>query len=77
MQGTDKLFLVYQPLFHKVNSKYQLIVSAEISDDAAWQRYREARANDPSAVATVRTAEDTTLDKIIEAGQFEGIIMGL
>jgi hypothetical protein len=77
MQGTDKLFLVYEPLFHKANSKYQLIMSADILDTASRMSYKEARATNSSAVVEVRTVEDTTLDKIIEDGGFNGVISGM
>lgn len=74
MQGTDKLFLVFKPYFHKANGRFQLILCATINKDA-WDSYLKARVAQPSAVYTLITQEGILTD-MVTAGSFAGTISG-
>jgi hypothetical protein len=72
MQGTDKLFLIYRPLFHKANTRQQLIISADMAS-LQWTRYLNTKDAHPNDVFTYNipfaTIEDivtnTTIDGYI------------
>ncbi|KAF8198646.1 group II decarboxylase [Pholiota molesta] len=72
MQGTDKLFLIYRPLFHKANARQQLIISADMAS-LQWTRYLNTKDAHPNDVFTYNipfaTIEDivtnTTIDGYI------------
>jgi hypothetical protein len=68
--GSDKIFLVYQPLFHKANGRSQLILSATIAD-SDLEAYQDARKSRPDATFTCRTAKDTTLEHLIQSDRLE------
>lgn len=46
MQGTTKLYLAYKPLFYEADSRTQLVLEAEVPDDA-MSAYVEARESNP------------------------------
>jgi hypothetical protein len=77
MQGTSpsgKLFLAYQPYFHEADCLKQLILAADLDEEAA-AAYNEARKNS-TKVATfhVATTEKMRLDDILLTGQFAGTL---
>ena len=76
LQGTDQLFLVYQPTFYNLNGRRQLIASAAFEDQASWQAYVDAVNTNPDAVYVVKTSELTTVDGILDAKSFLGDIEG-
>ncbi|KAI5888048.1 PLP-dependent transferase [Schizophyllum commune H4-8] len=78
MQGTDKLFLAYRPVFNHVNGRQQLILSVGAVDLAAWERYVEAVSRHPGEIYTLRTSTQTTLDDIVKNADrgFTGDILG-
>lgn len=63
MQGTDKLFLIYRPLFHKTNARQQLILTAKIPG-IQWVRYLKAREEHPDEIFSL-TIPSATIDEII------------
>lgn len=68
--GSDKIFLVYQPLFHKANGRSQLILSVTIAN-SDLEAYQDARKSRPDATFICRTAKDTTLEHIIQSDQLQ------
>jgi hypothetical protein len=74
MQGTDKLFLVYQPHFHKANGRFQLILEVSI-DKVAMNSYVKARAAHPGEVYKLET-EHTTIAELLETHSVSGTISG-
>lgn len=66
MQGTDRLFLVYQPTFHKANGRQQLILEVEVRDIAQWHAYQAARAGHPYAVFELWTRpQPVTIEELL------------
>ncbi|TFK37682.1 PLP-dependent transferase, partial [Crucibulum laeve] len=76
MQGTDKIHLVYQPLFHMANSKQQLILSADITNPKERSAYISAKKTNPDKVITLRTTPQT-LGDIVDSEAFGGQILGV
>ncbi|KAI0266860.1 PLP-dependent transferase [Gloeopeniophorella convolvens] len=76
MQGTDKIYLVYRPLFRKANGRFQLILSAQIANAVQRAAYTKARAQHPSAVYTLATEENVLLSQIEATGTFTADITG-
>jgi len=76
MQGHDKIFLTYRPLFHRANGRAQLILTADIANPLAMHQYKHAREHHPDAIYTCTTAHVTTLDDIIHHGHFHANISG-
>uniref|UniRef100_A0A8H7XPX8 L-tyrosine decarboxylase C-terminal domain-containing protein n=1 Tax=Psilocybe cubensis TaxID=181762 RepID=A0A8H7XPX8_PSICU len=72
MQGTDTLFLVYRPLFHKANSRKQLIIAAKMSG-IHWARYLKAREDHPEEIFTM-TIPSTTIEEIVSGQKTKGYI---
>ncbi|ESK85823.1 pyridoxal-dependent decarboxylase domain protein [Moniliophthora roreri MCA 2997] len=69
MQGTDKLYLVYLPMFNMANHRYQLIITGDLPD-AEMAQYVAARELDPKQLFTLRNAERDTLENLLEKGKF-------
>lgn len=74
MQGTNKLFLVHQPYFHKANGRFQLILEVLI-DKVAMNSYVKARAANPGEVYKLET-EHTTIAELLETRSVSGTING-
>ncbi|KAF8708462.1 Pyridoxal-dependent decarboxylase conserved domain, partial [Rhizoctonia solani] len=72
VQGTDKMYLTMLPMFNHANYRHQLIVSCDVPLDV-MERYREAKAEDPSAVFMLSTASPVELSSIL-AGSFKGVL---
>lgn len=69
-QGTGRLFLAYQPTFHKANGRQQLILEVEVRDMVQWSAYQAAREEHPNAVFELWTEpEPITIEKILEGGE--------
>ncbi|KAF9477346.1 PLP-dependent transferase [Pholiota conissans] len=64
MQGTDKLFLVYRPLFHRENGRQQLILSADMTKDAQWKRYLDDKEAHAHEIFTI-SIPSTTIEDIV------------
>jgi hypothetical protein len=75
MQGYKKLYLAYEPLFHKSNGRSHLILSGDINLIAKGI-YNTARATHPDRVYQCRTVDKMTLDDIINKKEFKAIIEG-
>ena len=65
LQGVEKLFLVYRPLFHHANGRRQLIISAEFADATQRVAYKAAKATHPSLTFELRTSENMTVEDIL------------
>ncbi|KZS99831.1 uncharacterized protein LAESUDRAFT_667508 [Laetiporus sulphureus 93-53] len=64
MQGTDKIYLTYLPMFNVGNYRQQLIVSAELPRHAALA-YMQAQKASPEAIFTVHTSNKALLASIL------------
>lgn len=69
MQGTDKIFLAYQPLFHKANGRQQLILEVDMPEEAHRHAYQTARKAHPNDIFTLSTSRalPITMDDFLEA----------
>ncbi|GBE87629.1 PLP-dependent transferase [Sparassis crispa] len=76
MQGTNNIYLVYRSLFHKANSRFQLIVSANIEDAAQLAQYQAARKANPTENYWLQTQREVPLSDILKNGTFTGTIRG-
>lgn len=76
MQGVDKLYLVYRPLFHHANGRQQLILRADVTDVHAWRRYQAAKKSNPDSVYTLQTATKLTIDEVVNTLSLEVHIFG-
>ncbi|GAB1527192.1 hypothetical protein RhiTH_010367 [Rhizoctonia solani] len=72
VQGTDKMYLTMLPMFNHANYRHQLIVSCDVPLDV-METYREAKAEDPSAVFMLSTASPVELTSIL-AGSFKAVL---
>lgn len=72
MQGTDKLFLVYRPLFHKANGRQQLILTAKMTG-ISWSRYLKATDEHEGETFTI-TILSETIDDIISGSMVKGYV---
>jgi hypothetical protein len=72
MQGTTKLYLAYKPLFYEAGNRTQIVLEAEIPDDA-MSAYVEARESNPKAPFVLRTPA-VKLPDILAAGTFKANI---
>ncbi|KAH7345481.1 pyridoxal phosphate-dependent transferase [Rhizoctonia solani] len=72
VQGTDKLYLSLLPMFNHANFRHQLILSCDVPEDV-MASYREAKAEDPSAVFMLSTSSPVELTSIL-AGSFQGVL---
>jgi hypothetical protein len=73
MQGTDKLHLVYLPMFNMANHRHQLIITGDIPS-AKMEEYRNVRTALPNQFFTLGTAEATTLGDILRTKKFKAVI---
>ncbi|KAF8962310.1 PLP-dependent transferase [Flammula alnicola] len=73
MQGTDKLFLVYTPLFHKANGRQQLIISAEMIEGVHWSRYVKDKDAHPNETFTF-SIPSATIAEILQKETVEGYV---
>lgn len=73
MQGTDALFLVYRPLFHKANGRQQLIITAGMTEGLDWIRYVNARDAHPDEVF-VLSVPVATIEEILSQPNVHGFI---
>ncbi|PPR01984.1 hypothetical protein CVT24_011111 [Panaeolus cyanescens] len=75
MQGTELIYLVYRPLFHKANGRQQLILKVQPSLDSEneWAAYMRAKSFFPEDTFTF-FVETETLENILESGQLTGYI---
>ncbi|TFK24917.1 hypothetical protein FA15DRAFT_704219 [Coprinopsis marcescibilis] len=64
MQGTDRLFLAYRPLFHKANSRQQLILEVAVPNHAQQTKYLELKREHPNAIFTLTTKSEVVLDDL-------------
>ncbi|KAL1708932.1 pyridoxal phosphate-dependent transferase [Schizophyllum commune] len=78
MQGTDRLFLAYRPVFNHINGRQQLILSIGAVEPAAWEKYVDAVSSHPGEIYMLRTSTHTTLDEIVKNADkgFTGDISG-
>ncbi|EJD55402.1 PLP-dependent transferase [Auricularia subglabra TFB-10046 SS5] len=72
LQGTDQLFLTYRPLFHLANSRSQLIITARFKNEQDRAQYQAAHST--SSTFWWKTADDTTLDALVESTTLVGDI---
>lgn len=76
VQGTDRLFLAYQPTFHKANGRQQLILEVEVQDMAQWNAYQAARAGHPYAVFELCTRpRPVTIGELLEGGEVPCLVL--
>jgi hypothetical protein len=77
IQGSNqsgKLFLAYQPFFHEADCLTQLILAADMDEEAA-AAYHEARQNSTKyATFHVATTSKVRLSDILLTGQFAGTL---
>ncbi|KAF5326606.1 hypothetical protein D9611_000881 [Ephemerocybe angulata] len=67
VQGTDRLFLAYRPLFHKANGRQQLILEVDVPDRAQWAAYLEARTEHPNAIFELWTRPTpVTIEQLLQ-----------
>ncbi|KAG8978320.1 hypothetical protein FRB93_011132 [Tulasnella sp. JGI-2019a] len=75
MQGTaDNVYLTHIPMYNMENHRMQLVITGTISTQDAKDKYTAARQLDPKQLFTLRNAEETTLEKILAAGEFDAAI---
>ncbi|PCH35944.1 PLP-dependent transferase [Wolfiporia cocos MD-104 SS10] len=69
MQGTDQLFLVYQPMLYIARHRQQVIITAQLPPDA-MEAYVQAKTEDPSATFVLYNSEEALLNDLLTGGSF-------
>jgi hypothetical protein len=62
--GTSKVFLIYRPYFHNANGRFQVILSAEITDRSG-SASKQVASDD---VLFLATEQDTNVSDIAKPG---------
>lgn len=73
MQGTDKVHLVYLPMFQMATYRQQLIMAVDLPP-AVMKVYADARRDDPEAILCLHTEKDELLSDILERGSFRAVV---
>lgn len=69
--GSGKAYLVYRPYFYNANGRFQVVLSADITNERA----AHGGHRDGSGVFFVTTVKDTNMSDICKDGaSFEGVI---
>lgn len=73
MQGTDKVHLIYLPMFQMATYRQQLIIAVDLPP-AAMTRYVKAQKQNPEAVFCLHTETNELLSDILERGSFRAVL---
>lgn len=67
MQGLDRIYLVYMPMFHMANHRQQLIITADYPTEVQ-ELYQQLRQENPDKTYTTGSANPKLLSDLLEPG---------